>query len=85
MVAYGKALQIPQALTATQDPEHSHQKEIPGRNAHASAHPGIRYRLEVADQVEIGCSRVAFEHREEAIPPTSTHADSTGKDACDGL
>jgi hypothetical protein len=45
----------------------------------------IRYRLEVADQVEIGCSRVAFEHGEEAIPPTSTHADSTGKEACDGL
>jgi len=52
---------------------------------HPAAHPRIRYCLEVADQVEIGCSRVAFEHWEEAIPPTSTHADSTGKNACDGL
>jgi hypothetical protein len=85
VVADGKTLQIPQALTATQDSQQCHQKELPGRNAHASAHPGIRYRLEVADQVEIGCSRVAFEHREEAIPPTSTHADSTGKEAYDRL
>ena len=84
-MADSKALQIPQALAAAQDPEHSHQQEVPGRNAHATAHPRIRYCLEVADQVEIGCSRVAFEHREEAIPPTSTHADSTGKNACDGL
>ena len=64
--------------------------ELPPRgatrpDAHASAHPGIRYRPEVADQVEIGCSRVAFKHKEGAIPPTSTHADSTGKNACDGL
>lgn len=84
-MADGKALQILQALAAAQDPEHSHQQEVPGRNAHSTAHPSIRYCLEVADQVEIGCSRVAFEHREEAIPPTSTHADSTGKNACDGL
>ena len=84
-MADGKALQIPQALAATQNPEHSHQQEVPGRNAHATAHPGIWYRLEVADQVEIGCNRVAFEHREKAIPPTSTHADSTGKEACDRL
>lgn len=55
------------------------------RDAHTTAHPGIRYRLEVADQVEIGCSRVALEHREEAIPSTSTHADSTGKNTGDSL
>ena len=81
----GKALQIPQALAAAQDAQHSHQQEVPGRNAHTTAHPGIRYRLEVADQVDIGCSTVAFGHREEAITPTSTHADSTGKNACDRL
>ncbi len=65
-MADGKALQIPQALAAAQDPEHSHKQEVPGRNAHAKAHPRIRYCLEVADQVEIGCSRVAFEHRAHA-------------------
>ena len=84
-MADGKTLQIPQGLTATQDAQNCHQEELPGRNAHASAHPGIRYRLEVADQVEIGCSRVAFKHKEGAIPPTSTHADSPGKEACDRL
>lgn len=31
MVANGKALQIPQALAATQDSEHGHQQQIPGR------------------------------------------------------
>jgi hypothetical protein len=48
-------------------------------------HAGIRDRLEVADQVEIGCGRNAFEHKEEAIPPTSAHADSPSKATCDGL
>ena len=37
------------------------------------------------DQIEIGCSRNALEHREEAIPPTSTHADSPGKRPWDRL
>jgi len=31
VVANGKALQIPQALAATQDSEHGHQQQIPGR------------------------------------------------------
>ena len=70
-MAYGKALQNPQALTAAEDPEHRHQQEVLVRNAHATEHPGINYCLEVADQVEIGGSRVAFEHPEEAILPIS--------------
>jgi hypothetical protein len=36
-------------------------------------------------EVEIGYGGVAFKHKEGAIPPTSTHVDSPGKDACDGL
>ena len=42
---------------------------------HLAVHPGHRS----------SCSRAAFEHREEAIPPTSAHAASPCKDACDGL
>ncbi len=85
MVADSKALQIPQALTAAQDSEHGHQQQEPGGKAHAAPHPRVWDRPQVADQVEIGCGGGAFEHKEEAIPPTSTHADITGKDACDGL
>lgn len=43
-------------------------------------------RPEVADQIEIVCARDALlEHREEAIPPTSTHSDSPGKRPWDRL
>jgi len=62
MVAPGKALQIAQALALVQDPERRHQQHIPGRNADASPHPGIRDRLEEDDQVEIGRGRNALGH-----------------------
>ena len=89
----GKALQITQALALAQDAEHRHQQQIPGRNANPSTHPSIRdrlllrrsLRLEEADQIEIGCGRSAVGHKEEAIPPTSTHADSPGKKPWDRL
>ena len=45
-------------------------------------HAGIRDRLEVADQIEIGCDLKAFGNREETITPTVTHACSPGKPAC---
>ena len=82
MVADGESLQIPQALAAAQDPEHRHQQQIPGRDTNATPHAGIRNRLEVADQIEIGCGGNAVEQEEE-IPPTSRHADSTGKGPLD--
>ena len=85
MVADGKAFQIPQALAGAQDPEHRNQEQVPGRDANAPPHLGIRDRLEVADQIEIRCGRKTFEHREEAIPPTSTHTDSSGKKPWDRL
>lgn len=85
VVANGKALQIPQALTATQDSEHGHQQQIPGWKPNPAPHPRIGDRPQIADQVEMGCGRRAFEHKEEAIPPTSTHADSPGKRAWDRL
>ena len=85
MVADGKSLQIPQALASTQDSEHGHQQQVPGREPNPAPHPRVWDRPEVADQVEIVCSGGAFQHKEWAIPPTSTDADSTGKRACDGL
>ncbi len=85
MVADSKAFQIPQALAAAEDSQHRHQQQVPGRDANAPPHARVRDRLEVADQIEIGCARDALEHREEAIPPTSTHADSPGKRPWDRL
>jgi hypothetical protein len=85
VVANGKALQIPQALAATQDSEHGHQQQTPGREPNPAPHPRIGDRPQIADQVEIDCSGSAFKHKEGAIPPTSAHADSPGKRACDRL
>jgi hypothetical protein len=85
VVANGKTLQIPQALASTQDSEHGHQQQLPGGKAHASPHPRIGDRPQLADQVEISYRGGAFQHKEEAVPPTSTHADRPGKDACDKL
>jgi len=36
-------------------------------------------RPQKADQVEIGCGRNGFGHREEAISPTSPDADRPGQ------
>ncbi len=83
--ADGESLQIPQALATTQDSEHGYQNQVPGREPNAAAHPRIGDRPQVADQVEIGCSRSGLGRMQGAIPPTSTHADSPGKDAYDGL
>ena len=85
MEAYGKTLQIPQALTTAQDPEHRDQQQVPGRNADPTPHPAIRNRLEEADQVEIGCRQCGFGQKKGAILPTSTHAGSHGQGACDTL
>jgi len=83
VVADGKACQIPQALAATEDSQHRHQQQIPGWDANAPPHARVRNRLEVADQIKIGCDRDALDHRKEAIPPTSTHADSHSKSTWD--
>jgi hypothetical protein len=61
LCAPGKTLQITQALAFAQNAEHRHQQQLPGRDANPSTHRGIRDRLEVADQIEIGCSRNALE------------------------
>jgi len=52
---------------------------VPRINAHPTPHARVRARLEVADRIEIGCGSGALEHWEEAIPSTSTHADSPSK------
>ena len=62
VVAPGKTLQIAQALAFAQDPKHRHQQQVPGRDANTSTHPCIRNRLEVANQIEIGCGRNALGH-----------------------
>jgi hypothetical protein len=85
VVADGKAFEIPQALAAAQNSENSDQQQIPGRKPNPAPHPCIWDRPEVSDQVEIGCSGVGIGQKEEAIPPTSTHADRTHKRACDRL
>ena len=79
----GVALQLPQALASTQDSEHGHQQQIPGREPNPAPHPRIGDRPQIAGQVEIGCGRSAVEHKEVTIPSTSAHADSPGKAACD--
>ena len=91
VVEDGKAFQIPQALAAALGAslQRSSRTRAPqpgagtSRNANARPHPGIRDRLEVANQIEIACGRRNLEHRDEAIPPTSTHADSSGKRSWD--
>jgi hypothetical protein len=85
LVADGKALQISQAMAAAQDSQDGHQQQVSGRDAYAPPHARVWDRLEVADHIEIGCGRDALEHREEAIPPTSTHADNLGKSTWDRL
>ena len=85
MVANGESFQIPHALAVTQDSEHRQQQQIPGRNPHPAPHSDVRDRIEVADQIEIGSGVNTGEQKGEAIPPASTHADSTGKQPCEGL
>jgi hypothetical protein len=71
MVADGKSLQITQSLAKAEDAKHRNKAQVPGRDAYAPPHAGIRNRLEVTDQIEIGCGRNALAHREEAVSPTS--------------
>jgi hypothetical protein len=85
VVTDGKTLQIPQALAAAEDSEHRNQQQIPGRKPYPAPHSRIWDRPQKTDQIEIGCGGTAMKHREGAIPPTSTHADSPRKDAYDRL
>ncbi len=63
VVADGKTLQIPQALTAAQDSEHRHQQQIPSRKLNPARHLRIWDRPQITDQVEIGCGGSAFKHK----------------------
>ena len=47
VMADGKALQIPQALAAAQDPEHRHQEQKPLGEAHPTGHPSLGNRLQI--------------------------------------
>lgn len=79
MVTYRKILNIQQALVAAVDSEPHHQQQVPGRDANALPHARVWDRLEVADQIDIGWGRGAFEHRVEGIPPNSAQACSLDK------
>lgn len=85
MVTPAEALQIPQALALAQDPENRHQQQIPGRDAYAPPHAGIRDRLDVANQVEIGYGRNGLGHKKDVTQPTSTHTCRPGKGPCNRL
>jgi len=47
--------------------------------ANLATHPRIRDQSQISDQVEIGCGRGVFHHRNGAITPASAHADSLDK------
>jgi hypothetical protein len=79
VVGDGKAFQIPQALAAAKDSQDGHQQQVPGRDANAPSNARVRDRLEVANQIEIGCGRDGLGQRVEATPPASNHADSSCK------
>jgi hypothetical protein len=64
------------------DSEHRKQRNILSRKPKPATHSRIRDRHQVADQVEIVCGEAASKHKERVIPPTSSHADRPGKDAC---
>jgi len=85
VVADGKALEISQALAAAEDSQHGHQQQVPGGKTHAAPHARIWDRPQITDQVETGCGRSGVGQKEETAPPTSTHADSLGKEPCDRL
>jgi len=63
VVTVGKALQIPQALAATEDSQHRHQQQIPSRKPNPAQHPRIWDRPQIIDQVEIGWGRSAFRQK----------------------
>jgi hypothetical protein len=85
MVTPSETLQISQAFAAAQDAEYGHQKQVPSGNTNSSPHPSIGDRLEEADQIEIGCSRAGFGHRDGASPLSEPNAESSGQRACDTL
>ena len=79
MVADGKALQVPQALTTAQDAQHCHQQQVSGRDADPTPHTPVRDAPQKAEQVEMGRGTDAVGHEEEAIQPKSTPQCSTNK------
>ena len=81
----GKALKIPQALAAAQDPEHRHQEQKPLGKAHPASHPPLGDRLQETDQVGRGIDRRGFWQRGDPFPPTKPNRRSPGELTRDGL
>jgi hypothetical protein len=84
-MADGEPFEISKALATAEDAEHRNQKEVPRRDADATAHPSVRSGAQEADQVKIGCGSLRFEHREGAMPPTAPPAEASGQDTWDTL
>ncbi len=85
MVAPSETFQISQAFAAAQDPAHSRQKQVPSGNTNSSTHPDLWDRLEEADQIEIGCSRASFGHKEGACRLSEPNAESSDHGVCHTL
>ena len=84
-MADGKALQIPQALAAAQDPKHRNQEQKPLGEAHPAAHPSLGDRLQKSDQVGRDMGRRGFWQRRNPFPPTEPNGRSPAKLTCDRL
>ena len=85
VMADGKALQIPQALAAAQDPKHRNQEQKPLGEAHPAAHPSLGDRLQKSDQVGRDMGRRGFWQRRNPFPPTEPNGRSPAKLTCDRL
>lgn len=55
----------------------AHQQQVPSQNPLATPHLRIRNRLEEADQVEIGCDGIGFEHEQRMTKDIEPDDDSS--------
>ena len=85
MVSVGEPLKITKALATAEDAEHRDQQQVPGGDADATPHPSVRDGAQEADQIEISCGSLCFEHRKEAIPPSAPQARASSQGSWDTL
>jgi hypothetical protein len=69
-------LKITKALATAEDAEDRDQQQGPGGNADATPHSSVRDGSQEADQIEIGCGSLRFEHRNGAIPQRTPQGDA---------
>ncbi len=66
-------------MLADEDAEDRDQQQVPGGNADATLHPSDRDGAQEADQIEIGCGSMRFEHRNGAIPQRTPQGEVSGQ------